>query len=258
MIPLFINIRIIDAIDIILVAFIMYKAYMLIRETVALNIFVGVFSFYMLWLLVRAFDMQLLTTILAQIIGVGVIALIVVFQQEIRRFLLLVGSKYFSKELSLSKIFTFGLSTAVKLNIKSIVVACENMSEKKIGALIVVTHKFDMAKFSNIGDTLNANLSSRLLETIFAKDTPLHDGAVVIVNNKIMAARCVLPISESPNLPMNLGMRHRAALGMSEHSNAVIITVSEQTGKISFAKAGVLTQDISLDDLNYLLETEFH
>lgn len=260
MATLFITIRFLDLLDIFLVAFLMYKVYMLIRETVAINIFVGVFSVYLLWLVVKAFNMQLLSTILGQVIGVGAIALIIVFQQEIRRFLLLLGSRYFSrsKGFSFESIFTLGIKTKAQLNVKSIVVACRNMAKKKTGALIVISRKFDMSTFSNIGDTLNANLSSRLLETIFFKDTPLHDGAVVVVGNKVMAARCVLPISESTNLPMNLGMRHRAALGMSENSNAVIVIVSEQTGNISYAKSGEIFQKVSPEDLGEFLEKEFN
>ncbi|HBF87629.1 MAG TPA: TIGR00159 family protein [Bacteroidales bacterium] len=260
MTSLFITLRFLDILDILLVAFILYKVYMLIRDTVAINIFIGVFSVYLLWLLVKAFNMQLLTTILNQVIGVGAIALIIVFQQEIRRFLLLLGTRYFSKNktFSFGGLFSFGLNTKTHLNVKSIVIACRNLSKSKTGALIVISRKFDLSTFSNIGDTLNANLSSRLLETIFYKDTPLHDGAVIIVNNKVMAARCVLPISESSNLPLNLGMRHRAALGMSENSNATIIIVSEQTGNISYAKDGELFQNISPDDLGEFLEKEYN
>ncbi|OFX59219.1 MAG: TIGR00159 family protein [Bacteroidetes bacterium GWA2_30_7] len=260
MTELFITIRFLDILDIFLVAFIMYKVYMIIRETVAMNIFIGVFTIYLLWLLVRAFNMQLLTTIMSQIIGVGAIALIIVFQQEVRRFLLLIGTRYFSLNtpFSFSKILSVNLVTKQPLNIKSIVVACKNLSKKKTGALIVIAKKYDIGSFSDIGDTLNANISSRLIETIFHKDTPLHDGAIIIINNKIKTARAILPISENTSMPMNLGTRHRAALGMSEGSDAFVLIVSEQTGYISYAKDGELRIDISPEELSLLLEKEYN
>lgn len=233
---------------------------MIIRETVAMNIFIGVFSVYLLWLLVRAFNMQLLTTIMSQVIGVGAIALIIVFQQEVRRFLLLIGTRYFTinTPLSMSKLFSINLSSKQPLNIKSIVLACKNLSKKKTGALIVIAKKYDIGSFSDIGDTLNANISSRLIETIFHKDTPLHDGAIIIINNKIKTARAILPISEATSLPLNLGTRHRAALGMSEHSDAFILIVSEQTGYISYAKDSEIRVNVSPEELSLLLEKEYN
>ncbi|OFX20742.1 MAG: TIGR00159 family protein [Bacteroidetes bacterium GWA2_31_9] len=260
MTELFITIRFLDLLDIFLVAFIMYKVYMIIRETVAMNIFIGVFTVYLVWLIVRAFDMQLLTTILSQIIGVGAIALIIVFQQEVRRFLLLIGTRYFSinSPISLSKLLSINLKTKQPLNVKSIVLACKNLSHKKTGALMVIAKKYDIGAFSDIGDTLNANISSRLIETIFQKDTPLHDGAIIIINNKIKTARAILPISENTNLPLNLGTRHRAALGMSEHTDAFILIVSEQTGYISYAKDSEIRVNVSPEELTLLLEKEYN
>jgi uncharacterized protein (TIGR00159 family) len=260
MIELFINIRFWDIIDVLLVAFILYKVYMVIRETVALNIFIGVFSVYLMWLIVRAFKMELLTTILGQLIGVGAIALIIVFQQEVRRFLLLIGTRYFSKKsfLSFDKLFSFNMSPKQPLNVKSIVLACKNLSKKKIGALIIIAKKYDLGAYSEIGDTLNANISSRLIETIFYKDTPLHDGAIIILNNKIKSARCILPISDNANMPMNLGTRHRAALGISERSDSIAVIVSEQTGHISYAMDGELTINVTPEELNDMLEKEMN
>lgn len=233
---------------------------MVIRETVAMNIFIGVFSLYLMWLLVKAFNMQLLTSIMSQVVGVGAIALIIVFQQEVRRFLLLIGTKYFSinSPISFNKLFSFNITNKQPLNVKSIVTACKNMSKKKIGALIVITKKYDIGSFSDIGDPLNANISSRLIESIFSKDAPLHDGAIIIINNKIKSARCILPISENTALPLHLGTRHRAALGMSETTDASVIIVSEQTGYISYAKNGNLQINISPEELTTILEKEFN
>jgi len=260
LVPVFIQVDFFDILDIFLVAYLLYRAYMLIKGTVAINIFVGIFSVYLLWIVVKALNMQLLSSILGQVTGVGVIALIIVFQQEVRRFLLLIGTRYFSKnnKFLFERLFSFHLRTKETLNIKSLVLACKNMSQKKIGALIVIAKKTDIGGYSQIGDALNASISSRLLETIFFKNTPLHDGAVIIVDNKIKSARCVLPVSDNPNFPPSLGMRHRAALGMSEASDSVVLIVSEQTGNISYAQHGELFTNITPDQLNEVLLREFN
>jgi diadenylate cyclase len=258
MIHAFITFRILDIIDILLTAFLLYQVYRLIKGTVALNIFIGIFSFYLLWLLVQALNMQLLGSILGQFIGVGVIALIIVFQQEIRRFLLLIGTRYLSnKAISFDKIFSFDFRPTPKVRVSSIVKSCKSLSDKKIGALIVIARQSELLPYTQTGDVLNADTSSRLLESIFSKASPLHDGAVIIVDDKISAARCVLPISENTNLPPDYGMRHRAALGMAELTDAVIIAVSEETGEISLAESGKIRKDISMKELMSFLENEF-
>lgn len=258
MIHAFISFRVLDFIDILLTAFLLYQVYRLIKGTVAINIFIGIFGFYLLWLLVKALNMQLLGSILGQFIGVGVIALIIVFQQEIRRFLLLIGTRYLSnKTISLEKIFSFDFSSAPRVRVNSIVKACKSLSEKKIGALIVIARKSELLPYTQTGDIMNADTSSRLIESIFSKGSPLHDGAIIVVEDKVRAARCVLPISENTNLPAIYGMRHRAALGMAENTDAVIIAVSEETGEISLAESGRIRKDISLKELMHFLEDQF-
>ena len=253
---LFISIRVLDIIDILLVAFLLYQIHMLIKGTVAFNIFLGLFFVYLFWLLVKALNMELLGSIMGQFIGVGVLALVVVFQQEIRRFLLLIGTNYqLNRTLALDKLFS---SDKVKdfsgKEIKNIVKACDNMARTKTGALIVIPEKSELKELARTGEKLNAQVSDALLETLFFKNTPLHDGAVLIVGNRIVAARCILPITEKRDLDPNLGLRHRAALGISEHTDALAIVVSEETGKISTARHGVLSRSISTAELALELE----
>jgi uncharacterized protein (TIGR00159 family) len=257
MIDLFIKLRFLDVIDILLVSYLMYQIYVMIRGTVAINIFIGIFIIYIIWLVVKALHMELLTSIMSQVVGVGMIALIVVFQQEVRRFLVYIGSKYLSKSLSLNKVFTLTLEESKTVNIVPIVEACEKFSESGTGALIVIARKSALEVFIQTGDIVNAETSVRLLETIFFRNSPLHDGAAIIVRDKIHAARCVLPVSDNPNLPANYGMRHRAALGITENTDALAIVVSEETKEISVADAGVLTHKLKKEDLAQILEREF-
>jgi uncharacterized protein (TIGR00159 family) len=254
----FITIRILDLIDILLVALLLYQIYMLIRGTVAINIFMGIFLLYIIWLVVRALNMELLSSILGQIIGVGVIAIIIVFQQEIRRFLLLIGTRYLSSNrFSIENIFFIkGKRMEEPVNIDAIVKACRNMSETKTGALIAITRKSDLRLYVESGDIVNADTSSRLIENIFFKNSPLHDGAMIIKNDKIEAARCVLPITERLNLPASFGLRHKAALGLSESTDAIVIVVSEETGKISMVEDGSIKTGISSMEMDQLLKSK--
>lgn len=258
MLPTFIEIRVLDVIDVLLVAYLMYQVYMLIRGTVAMNIFIGILLFYLLWIIVRALDMQLLGSILGQIIGVGVIALIIVFQQEIRRFLIYIGNQYFSRNrLSLQRVIPINITPQPKVKIKSIIKAVINMAKSKTGALVVIARKSELTVYAETGDSLNAETSSRLIESIFNKDSPLHDGALIINGDRIVAARCVLPISENLNLPPNYGLRHRAALGLSENTDSLTIIVSEQTGKISLAESGKLLTEVGVKELMSKLDLDF-
>lgn len=255
-INLFISIRVLDIIDVFLVAFLLYQIYMLIRGTVAINIFTGIVVLYIIWLVVRALNMELLSGILGQIIGVGVLALIIVFQQEIRKFLLFIGNRYMSKsKFSLENLlFPKHKEDIAPINIDAIVKACRNMSETKTGALIVIARKSELQFYAETGDIIDAETSSRLLENIFFKNSPLHDGAVIIVNDKIHAARCVLPVSENINLPPHYGMRHKAAAGISEVTDALVALVSEETGKISFVAHGAIKYGVTPQELKDLLE----
>lgn len=254
----FISVRVFDVIDIILVAFLLYQVYMLIRGTVAINIFIGIFSVYLIWLVVKALNMQLLSTILGQFMGVGMIALIIVFQQEIRKFLLLIGSRYkFDKHFSFDKFVAGKLSSINKASIDEIIKASNEMSASKIGALIVISNKSDLLNITNTGDFLDAEISNILIQSIFFKNSPLHDGAIVISNNKIKAARCILPVSDDTNLPTNYGLRHRAAIGLTSITDASVIVVSEETGEIAYVNSGNVISSISITDLENKLVGEF-
>ncbi|MCK5169721.1 MAG: diadenylate cyclase CdaA [Bacteroidales bacterium] len=258
MITAFINIRFLDILDILLVAFLLYQIYNLIRGTTAINIFIGIFSLYLLWLLVKALNMDLLSSILGQVIGVGVIALLIVFQQEIRRFLLIISTRYITnRRFSFESLFSFGDKQINEVNIDAIVNACSNMSAFKTGALIAISKKSDLLSFIKTGDIMNADTSSRLIESIFFKNSPLHDGALIIKSDRIAAARCVLPTTDRVDLPPQFGMRHRAALGITEKTDAIVVLVSEETGAISFAKEENIETNIGPNRLRQILEREF-
>jgi len=259
MIEAFISIRILDVFDVFLVAFIFYQIYQWIKSSIAINIFIGVFAIYLFWLLVKALKMQLLTTILGQFMGVGVIALIIVFQQEIRRFFLHVGTRYFSKN---SKFFIDYLNHSDISNTKSIykteiIRACNALSKTKTGALIVLSNKSRLQSYTETGDILNADIKSILIENIFYKNSPLHDGAMIIIGDKIVAARCTLPINNDIKLPSNYGMRHLSAMSMHYQTNSLIITVSEETGNISYIWDGQLRTILSDKEFIEVFELDF-
>ncbi len=261
MFPLnFITIRWLDGIDIFLVAILIYQLYKLVKGTVAINIFIGILSFYFLWLIVKVLKMQLLSSILGQFIGVGVIAIIIVFQQELRRFLLVIGTTGFFNRDKIKKsllIFNWTNKKPQAVNINALIKACSSMSETYTGALIVINTSSDLKFYANTGDIIDAIVSKRLIESIFFKNNPMHDGAIIISGNRIKACRCVLPVTDNNSFPAHLGMRHRAALGITEASDAIAIVVSEQTGSISFSKNGELKTNIDAEDLKKLLEEEF-
>ena len=254
----FIQLRFLDVIDIILVALLLYYIYKLIRGTGAMNIFLGIISIYIMWWLVRAFEMELLTEILGQFISVGVLALIVVFQPEIRKFLLILGTRSFLRSRAgglWSRLWFMEKSSGMNLN--AVVNACEELSNTKTGALIVFTRENNLELFIETGEQLDANISTQLLESIFYKNSPLHDGAVIISDNRIKAARCVLPVSDKAAFPVSLGLRHRAGVGVTEQSDALVVVVSEQTGRIALCKEGQLRRNIKPVELKEILVREF-
>lgn len=252
----FITIRFLDVLDILLVAYLLYKLYLAIRGTAAFTIFMGIFIFYITWIVVKGLNMELISSIMGQIMAAGVLALIVVFQQEIRKMFLLLGSRYnlFNKGLSLENIFSRDHRTISNEQVKRIVNACELMGRSKTGALIVLTNKVELNEFIETGERINAEVSVALLENLFFKNSPLHDGAVIIHGGIIKAARCVLPVSNKRLKNAQLGLRHRAALGMSQATDAQVIIVSEETGKISYAYNGKLKEDVHLMELPKLIE----
>ncbi len=257
-IPGFLQIRLLDVLDVLFVAILIYQLYALIRGTGAMNIFLGIISIYLLWWLVRIFEMELLAAILGQFISVGVLALIIVFQPEIRKFLLLLGKRSLIHKGSLA--FMKGIwqmEEEPALNIPAIVNVLEQFSESKTGALVVITKNDRLEAFMETGQQMDALISEQLLGSIFYKNSPLHDGAVIIVSNRIKAARCVLPVSEITRIPAALGLRHRAAIGVTEQTDAIALIVSEQTGKISWSKAGEIRRNIKPLQLKELLAKEF-
>ncbi len=254
----FIHIRLLDAIDIILVAILLYQLYMLIRGTVAYSITMGIGIIYIFWWAVRALKMELLSSILGSFLGVGVIALIIVFQQEIRRFLIFLGSRYMDgNRISIEKILNLRFETKSQVKIRSILKAVMQFSQEKTGALIVIRKKSNLDMYAETGDVLNAETSSRLFSSIFNKTSPLHDGAVIVENDKVKAARVILPVTDQQDLPPEYGLRHRAGLGISEVTDSLVVIVSEETGQISLSENGILQMNISPKVLRQKLEEDF-
>lgn len=251
------NISVLDIIDIVMVAIILYQLYRLIRGTAAFSIFLGIFFIYLFWLTVKALNMELISAIIGQVISVGVIALIIVFQQEIRRFLLAIGNRYISRNrFSFDKYFPSGnIDQSTNQLVEEIVRAAESMAQSKTGALIAISRTSMLDIYSEGGELINAQVTDELLKTIFYKGSPLHDGAVLIQNGKIFAARCPLPSTDQTGLPAKFGMRHRAAIGLTEHTDAIVIIVSEERGKISVADAGKVHEDLTPNELRQILLT---
>lgn len=248
----FINIGVFDVIDIVVVALLFYQVYRWIRGTTAMTIFVGVFLVYILWVVVKTLDMTLLSSILGQVIGVGVLALIIVFQQEVRRYLLTLGRKYSkAKNKFVRRIFKSASSQQDYQWLEQIAKACRNMAATKTGALICIERQEDLSGYASTGDVIDAQIDVRLIENIFFKNSPLHDGAVIIKQERIYAARCILPSSDNPNIPQYYGMRHRAAVGLTEQSDAVVVVVSEERGRITIAVEGEVRP---VQDTNRLAE----
>lgn len=251
----FITIRFLDILDILLVTLLLYQMYRLLKGTVAFNIIVGLFSLYLFWLVVKLLNMELIGAIMGQFIGVGVIALIIVFHPEIRKFLVFIGTHYnLNKVLALDKLLgTNKKRTINQEQIDILVDACISMSKSHTGALIVLARTLELNEQINTGERLNAKISSSLLRTIFFKNSPLHDGAVIIRGNRIAAAGCILPLTQK-EIDKSLGLRHRAAVGITENTDAVCIIVSEERGTISMAIEGEIIRHLTKEKLITLLE----
>ena len=243
-----------DAIDVLLVAFLLYKLYQLMRKSGTTAIFSGILAFLAIWILVsQILEMRLLGAILDKFISVGFIILVILFQDEIRHFLQAMGSHRGWKFLT--RLFS-PKSNSVKEDLSyvmPIVLASMNLSKAKIGALIVIQQDINLEMYVKTGEILNANLSTRLIENIFFKNSPLHDGAMIIVDKKIKAASCILPVSQKNDIPKDLGLRHRSALGISQETDAKVIVVSEETGCISLAYKGKLHLHLTGEELQKLL-----
>lgn len=241
----FIPFTFVDLVDILLVALLMFGLYRMTRGTNAPYIFTGVIVIYFVWVVVSALNMELLSTILGQVVSVGVLAVIIVFQPELRSFLQMIGRRQGGFSF-INNIFNSQSNTEVAL--QPIVTACSEMSGTKTGALIVIAQQSDLDDIIEGGITLDAKLTVSLLENIFFKNAPLHDGAAVVKSNRVVAAKCILPVTQSP-VPKSYGTRHRAAIGITETSDAVVVVVSEETGGISVAFGGKIERNIAPQNL---------
>lgn len=243
-----------DVIDIVVVALLLYKTYKMLKGTSVIRVFVGILIFVLIWLLVTfVFQMELLGAIMDKIMNVGVIAIIVLFREEIRRSLSILGSRHNFIMRQFEKLIPSMKTKTDNDDIVKIVEACSNMSKEKVGALIVIENKSDLSDIVKTGEVFTADINSRLIENIFFKNSPLHDGAMIISGDKIIAAACILPVTKNMSVPKELGLRHRAALGVSEVTDAITIVVSEETGNISITKSGKFHLHLSPKDLEIQL-----
>ena len=247
-----------DALDIFLVASLLFYVYRLMKESRSLNIFVGIMLFVLIWLFVsQVLEMRLLGSILDKLVNVGVIALIVIFQEDIRRFLYEIGSqKGMRRFVRFFRSNKGNVGEVDKETIIPIVMACMSMSKKYVGALLVIERGVPLKDIMDTGEEIDAKINQRLIENIFFKNSPLHDGAMVISSKRIMSAGCILPVSHNLDIPKEFGLRHRAALGISQTSDAIAIIVSEETGRISVAIKGEFRLRLSAEELERILTQE--
>ena len=253
----FLQLSFTDILDILLLGLIIYVAFRWIKGTSAMSIFIAIISLYVVRVLVSAFNMRLMNALMETVLDVGVIALIVIFQPEIRKFLIRVGNRWMKStkgQKILDRLFKGGkTSNSGGETVNEISEACRHMSEDKTGALIVIAHNAPLEDIISTGDKIDAAIHRRLIMNLFFKNSPLHDGALVIMGGRIAAARCTLPITERINIPAHFGMRHKAAIGITEETDADAIIVSEETGRISFAKQGRVTTIQNINELKLLL-----
>ncbi|MCC3156397.1 diadenylate cyclase CdaA [Hymenobacter sp. 15J16-1T3B] len=243
----FLRIGWIDVVDVVLVTILFYQIYKLLTGSVALRIFLGFLSIYLVYLVVKAAGMELLTMILGQFMSVGVLAGIILFQQEIRRFLLNIGKV---TALERMRMFSWRKETPLqRMSVTPFVEAAKSLAGKNTGALIAFQQASDLKFYAESGDLLDAAVSKRLLMSIFNKTSPLHDGAVIIAAGRIRAARCILPVSENPDVPASMGLRHRAAIGLTEVTDSVVLVVSEETGQMSLVRGGEVFRNLSSSEL---------
>ncbi len=253
----FLEVSWVDVIDILLVSILLYQLYKLMKGSVAVKIFLGILSLYLLYLIVKSAQMELLSIILGQFMGVGVIAAIILFQPEIRKFLLLIGRTTSLNKENVFKNFALWKrkEQAKGLNVTPVIEAIKSLGGSNTGALIVFTKDSELKFYAESGDLIDAVISKRLLISIFNKYSPLHDGAVIIYKGKITAARCILPVSDKDDLSADFGLRHRAALGMTETTDSLVLIVSEETGQLSIARQGALKSNLSPQEIRKAINT---
>ena len=247
----FLELNFVDVIDILLVAFILFQLYRLVRGSLAFTIFIGLLVIYVLSLIAEALELQLISEIFGAFINVGVIAVLIVFQPEIRRFLLYVGRSSDFRKVNFWR--ALSLKKYNQKEVNELTEGIMSLSLSKTGALIVIPQTSQLRFYQNTGITVNAAITKDIIESIFFKNSPLHDGALIIAEHKVAAAKCVLPLSDNPDLPVKLGLRHRSGVGITEQSDATCIIVSEENGEISYAREGRLYQNIRKDELQKLI-----
>ena len=250
-----INFGIKDIIDILLIALLLFYVYRKMKNSGTLSLFYGVLIFFVLWVLAsEIFDMRLTGSLLDKFMSIGLILLVIIFQDQIKRFLIELGSRgrlsFFKRLFKHEK-----TNEEDHSRIMAVVYACMSMSKSKTGALIVFQRKVPLTDYEKTGDIIDADINVRLIENIFFKNSPLHDGAMIISDNRIKSVGCILPVSHDMDIPKNLGLRHRAALGMSQVTDAVCVIVSEETGGISVAKDGSMSVKVSVPDLEHILSS---
>lgn len=246
-----------DAIDIFLVALMLYYTYRFMRESRSINVFTGIIVFILIWLFVsRILEMRLLGAIFDKLVSVGALAILILFQDEIRKFLNNLGGH--QRIRSIIRFFRSEekKSASDKDVVMPIVMACQNMARGKVGALIVIERESSLDEIVRSGDLIDAKVNQRLIENIFFKNSPLHDGAMIVSHNRIKAAGCILPVSHDLDIPRDLGLRHRAAMGMSQESDAICVIVSEETGRVSVAIGGKFRLRLTAESLESLLNDE--
>lgn len=254
----FLEVSWVDIIDIALVSVLLYQVYKLIRGSIAVNIFLGILALYLIYLIVRAAQMELLATILGQFMGVGVLAMIILFQPEIRKFLLVIGRGTEFRENFFKSISNWRNSYHDDFDIHHLIEAAKSLKATKTGALIVFSGDVELKFYIETGDPLDAEVTKRLLLSIFNKTSPLHDGAVIIYKGRIKAARCILPVSENDHLPAHFGLRHRAAVGMSEITDTLVLAISEETGRLILARNGKYLRGLKLKQVEQKIVDYMH
>jgi uncharacterized protein (TIGR00159 family) len=254
----FLDVTWVDLVDIGLVSILLYQVYKLIRGSIAVNIFLGILALYLIYLIVRAAQMELLATILGQFMGVGVLAMIILFQPEIRKFLLVIGRSTEFRENIFRNIAHWRNSYTDDFDVREVIEAVKTLKATRTGALIVFSRDTELKFYAETGEPLDAEVTKPLLLSIFNKHSPLHDGAVIIFKGRIKAARCVLPVSENDNLPPHFGMRHRSAVGMSEATDTLVLAVSEETGRVILARNGKYLRGLKLKQVEQRILDYFH
>lgn len=246
-----------DIVDILLLAVFLFYAYNTLRNSGNRALFIGIMTFFVIWAVVSQFlEMRLMGTLLDKFVNIGILVLVIIFQEEIKKFLITIGSaRRWQRFTGFMK--RQGQTKTEGMQIAPIILACKNMARKKVGALIVIQQNIDLSPWMHAGERFSCEINARLIENIFFKNSPLHDGAMVIAEGQIRAAGVILPVANNSDLNKDLGLRHRAALGLAQKTDSIVIIISEERGHISVAHLGKIRTNISIDDLQSILEHNY-